>query len=113
MVELEEPALNALLQDFYWNELGAFWPPERRHVEDGYRGLPFPFDPVEPPSVTLTQAWSLAHFAGYVRSWSAVARYQEALEVDPVLELERRLAGHWGPGTRTLGWPLSIRAGRR
>jgi len=51
---------------------------------------------------------------GYLRSWSATARMQQATGVDPVQELAPRLAAVWGDpgGRRTISWPISLRAGR-
>ena len=43
------PAVDAVIQRLYTDIVGAYWPPERRHVEDGYRALAFPFDAIEPP----------------------------------------------------------------
>ncbi|MCU0933548.1 MAG: class I SAM-dependent methyltransferase, partial [Thiobacillaceae bacterium] len=38
-----EPAVDAIVEDFYGGLLGPYWPPERRLVESGYRDLDFPF----------------------------------------------------------------------
>jgi len=40
-----EPAIDAVLADFYTRTLGPHWPPERKWVDLAYRGMPFPFGP--------------------------------------------------------------------
>jgi SAM-dependent methyltransferase len=69
---------------FYSEVVGPYWPPERRHIEAGYRTLPFPFDEIETPEFALELIWNIDQLAGYVSSWSATARYRKALGTDPV-----------------------------
>lgn len=95
--------------------LGPYWPHERRHVEDGYRHLPFHFDALgEVPRLQMTQAWTLGQYLAYLRSWSASQRYLKETGEDAVASLQDRFVAAWGdPGTvREVSWPLSIRAGR-
>ena len=61
---------------FYSDVVGPYWPPERRHVEAGYRTLPFPFEEIAAPEFGLELEWNLEQVAGYVSSWSATARYR-------------------------------------
>ena len=41
--QVEGDAANEIVQDFYSNVVGPYWPPERRLVEEGYRTIPFRF----------------------------------------------------------------------
>ena len=61
---------------FYSQVVGPYWPPERRHIEAGYKTLPFPFEEIETPQFGLELDWNLEQVAGYVSSWSATARYR-------------------------------------
>ena len=36
---------------FYSDVVGPYWPPERKHVETGYRTLPFPFEEIAAPGI--------------------------------------------------------------
>ncbi len=105
-------AVQKLLHSFYYDTVRPYWPPERRHVENGYADLAFPFEPVTAPAFSMAVEWRLADLVGYLRSWSATARFREAKGTDPVLLLEQQLSGLWGEGQRRILWPLSIRAGR-
>lgn len=100
------------LHTFYYETVGPYWPPERRHVENGYADLAFPFEPVTAPAFSMAVDWRLSDLAGYLRSWSATARYRELHGEDPVDRLVKELQDIWGGGLRRILWPLSIKAGR-
>jgi SAM-dependent methyltransferase len=105
-------SLDAALDDFYRNVVGHCWPRERRHVETGYRSLPFPFAPVAAPSFELVTRWSLDVAVAYVGTWSAVQRYRSLHGRDPLPLLHGLLAPLWGPGERELHWPIHLLLGR-
>ncbi len=112
---LNDSNLDRLLQTYYWDTVGEYWPPERRYVEDGYRSMEFPFPEITSPSLSMREDWTPAQFLGYLRSWSATARYVDARGDDPVVALEAQLRPAWGDArrTRTVSWPMSLRVGRK
>ena len=112
VLHLEGEAVDALVQKFYYDVVGPYWPPERRFVEEGYRSLAFPFATVTPPSFNMEKTWERDHLLGYLRSWSATGRYVEVKGVDPVSTLEEQLAPLWGDRPRKVTWPLALRVGR-
>ncbi|HEY6484201.1 MAG TPA: class I SAM-dependent methyltransferase [Steroidobacteraceae bacterium] len=114
-LHVEGDGIDTLLQHFYHDIVGPYWPAERRLVEAGYRALPFPFAPLEPPAFQMREQWPLAHLLGYLRTWSATGRYVEVSGTDPVIALENRVAPVWGPPetARRVTWPLSLRVGRK
>lgn len=107
-----DPLIDATLGHFYRETVGPYWPPERRHAEDGYRNFDFPFREIPFPKLTLEVRWSAAEFAAYLRTWSSVTHYTEALGLDPVAGLEPDLHRLWGRGRRRVSWPLGGRIGR-
>ncbi len=109
-----DEAIDGIIHSFYEGVVGPYWPPERRHIESGYRDLPFPFATIATPAFDMTARWSLPALLGYFRSWSATAGYRRAHGVDPVIALDERLRGAWGTegATRLVRWPLSLRVGR-
>ena len=111
---LHHVAMDELLGHFYREVVGPYWPPERSHVESGYKALPFPFAEIAAPSFEMQARWTLAQFVGYLRSWSATQRYRDKVGQDPVEELGSELARHWGEpeAARRVTWPLSLRVGR-
>jgi SAM-dependent methyltransferase len=90
-----------------------WWPPERRHVENGYCELPFPFEPVDIGLVHMEADWSREQFLGYLGTWSAVTRCRKETGEDPLVAFTPALEAAWGamPVVR-LRWPLTLRVGR-
>ncbi len=93
--------------------MGPYWPPERVHVEQNYRTLPFPFEEIATPSFALELRWNLDQVIGYVSSWSATARYRKALSTDPAPLLRDSLAPVWpASGIATVRMPIGLRVAR-
>lgn len=108
-----DPAVDPLVADFY-AEMGPWWPPERCHVEDGYRALDFPFEDIPAPAFEILVAWPLDRFLGYFSTWSAVNRCRRETGEDPVEALRARVLPVWGDPAqlRPVRWPLHLRVGR-
>lgn len=105
--------LNQVLQHYYHEVVGHYWPPQRQWVESGYRQLQWPFIDYPAMPFTLTAEWTLAGLRGYLSTWSASRRYQETHHSDPLLVIEPALEQAWGnASSRTLRWPLTLRVGR-
>ncbi len=113
-----EPALDEVIDAFYGQRLGPYWPPERRHVETGYRDLDFPFRELEGPAFAMDAAWNLDQLLGYFATWSAVKACRRETGDDPLPALRDRLASIWlASGVslaapKNIKWPLSLRLGR-
>jgi len=109
-----DPAIDAVMDSFYRDVVGVFWPPERCYVEEGYRTLPFPFGELPAPKFRLQTDWDLDTVMGYVGTWSAVQRYRQARGHDPLPALRLRLEPVWGRAEqpRSVDWPIHLRVGR-
>lgn len=106
-------AVDAVYMRFYNDVVGAFWPPERRHVEEGYRSIPMPFAPVATPEFAIEVRWDLGAYMDYLGTWSASQRYKEATGVDPVGLVREEFARAWGEGeVKVVVFPLSLLVGR-
>lgn len=112
---VEGDAVNHLVQDFYSNTVGPYWPPERKLVEEGYRTIPFPFEEIPTPTFRMQVRWTLDQLLGYFSTWSATNRCIKATGRNPLEALSANLGRVWGdPGsTRPVFWPLSLRVGRK
>lgn len=108
------PGINAPVRQLHGEILGEWWPPQRRHVDNGYRDLPFPFEPLSLPAFTMTAQWTLSDLLGYLHTWSATRRYQQHHKHDPVIDITPQLRESWGPPetVREVRWPLTMLAGR-
>ncbi|NJL07502.1 MAG: methyltransferase domain-containing protein [Methylacidiphilales bacterium] len=109
-----EPDIDPVLQRFYNEDTTPYWPPERRHVEAGYRTLPFPFPEIVPPALAITVDWRLADLLGYIDTWSAVRAMEKASGRGPMDRFAEDLAAAWGDPDRArpIRFPLSLRVGR-
>jgi SAM-dependent methyltransferase len=103
-----------IVQRFYWDVAGPHWPPERRHVEEGYRNLAFPFEPVDLPPHSIEVDWRRDDLLGYVDTWSAVRVLEKAAGRGPLAKFAEELAAVWPDPAerRRVSFPLSVRAGR-
>ena len=92
----------------------AHWPPERALVARRYADLFFPFEEIPVPPVTMTAEWSLERTLGYLSTWSAVKRCSKETGRDPIADFEAAFAAAWGDpaDSKTITWPLILRAGR-
>jgi SAM-dependent methyltransferase len=109
-----DPAVDEVLGRLYRDILEDFWPPERAHVEAGYRTLPFPCPEIAAPPLAIVESWRLERLLGYLGTWSAVSAYRRAKGADPIDLVADALRAAWGPPERErrITWQLSVRAGR-
>jgi SAM-dependent methyltransferase len=108
-----ERMIDELVEYFYRVTVGAFWPPERRMVDEGYRTVALPIDELDVPPFEMVVDMTLPHFLGYIETWSAVQRCLAQRGREPVEAFHRAIAERWGaPSTlRRVTFPLHIRAG--
>ena len=110
---LDHPAADALLGRYDRDVVGPDWPPERAHVRDGYRSLPFPFAPVALGApAELARSWTADEILAYVATWSATVRHAERTGRDPVAALGASLRAAVGGASVRVRWPLVVLAGR-
>jgi len=106
--------LGKTVDRFYYDECGAYWPPERVLVDQGYRTVDMPFDDVAAPPLSIEAPLTLGAFGGYLRTWSAARKLAAALGRDPVRAVEAELREGWGgdDARQLVRWPVHVRAGR-
>lgn len=105
-------ACDAVVDRLYTEIVGEFWPPERRLIETGYAGIAMPGDAIESRDFHMSASWTVADMLGYLRTWSACARYRQEHGDDPVSRIETALRAAWGEGRRAVKWPLTLLASR-
>lgn len=89
------PIIDPLIQHFYAMIVGPYWDTERHHIDEAYRGIPFPFTEVEEKGFLIKRHWNLEQLCGYLRTWSSVKKYQQQKGEDPVAALETQLKELW------------------
>jgi hypothetical protein len=56
--------------------------------------------------------WTLEEFQGYLNTWSAVQKYIQANQENPVETLIRQVRPLWDTERQTIHFPLFLRLGR-
>jgi SAM-dependent methyltransferase len=107
-----EPNIDEVFADYYRTTLAAWWPAERKWVDEAYRTLPFPFEEVAAPAFEIRLQWTLDDLLAYLRTWTATRYLAQAENRDPTLPLGEALKPLWGEGTREIIWPIAMRVGR-
>lgn len=109
-----EPAIDEVVNRYYYDVVGHFWPPERELVER-FADLPFPFPEINPPKFEMTAEWNLDHLLGYLGTWSSTQRFIAAKGTDPLDQVIDDLRNIWGNAhqVRNVTWPLCVRVGRK
>lgn len=93
--------------------IAPYWAPERRHVDEGYKNLPFPFQEISVQPPVLQVEWNFYQLIGYMSTWSAVKAATTALGHNPLNVLADVLLPEWEDSElpRVVSWPLSLRVG--
>ena len=109
-----EPELDERFQKFYRDEIGPYWPPERKLVDSGYATIAFPFEELAPPALEIRLDWHLSEFLGYLTTWSAVRSAREAGREDLLIAFANDIGAAWGDPNRRrpVRWPINMRIGR-
>jgi SAM-dependent methyltransferase len=103
---------DAVVDELYTEIVGEFWPPERRLIEAGYADIAMPGRALESRDFHMSVSWSAVDMLGYLRTWSACARYRQEHGDDPVSKIETALRAEWGGGHRPVRWPLTLLVSR-
>lgn len=108
-----EPDLADRFHRFYHTEIGPYWPSERALVDSGYADIDFPFEQYSPPSMQIRKLWTLDELLGYISTWSAVRRVDEAGRPEILHSFAADMTALWGdPLTaRTISWPVNMKLG--
>ena len=108
------PDVDAVIAYLYDDVLGAYWPQERRLVDEGYASLSIPFPPIDTPAFEMRVDWNTEQLMSYLRSWSAAQRFAQTTGTDAVAGIANELRRAWGDPqcARSVHWKLALRAQR-
>ncbi len=106
--------INPIVQNYYNNIVGKYWPEERKHIENRYNNLAFPFLKIKVPYFTMEIDWTLDHFLGYLESWSATTLYKKKTKKDPLGDLKKNIELFWPDhAIKRVTWPLTLKLGHK
>jgi SAM-dependent methyltransferase len=108
------PEIDRVIDRLYVDLLGDDWPPERKHIDNAYETIPFPFAPLPGKGFAMLAEWSFDHCLGYLKTWSAVQNYREREENCPVSLVADEILDAWGDREQVLhvSWPLHLLLGK-
>jgi len=106
--------IDSLLDKFYTEVVGPFWPPERKFVDDKYQSIPFPFAELDVPQFKMESKWSLERLIGYLGTWSAVQNFKDKHNTDPIELIIKDLIRAWDrpQDEKEIHWSINMRVGR-
>ena len=104
--------LDAVIDAFYTDGVGRFWPPSGGLSMADIGQFRFPFREIPAPQIDMTAEWNRAQFLGYIATWSAV-KAAEKQGLDPLPAFAESVAALWPDQSqfRTVRWPLLLRVG--
>ena len=107
------PPIDEVFLHFYENTVGPYWDDARRLVENEYRDIPFPFEPIAVPSFRIETTWTVDQFAGYLTSWSATQKYIQLHGVNPVHKFKEHIRTLWPTNElKRVTFPLFAKLGK-
>ncbi len=103
--------VDLILNHYYTDVVGKFWPPQRKLIDDGYQQIPFPFEKITTPTFEIITDWNQEDFIGYLHSWSATQACKQETGTDPLAQISQELKTVW-PGNDSIRfhWPLILLA---
>ena len=113
LVKTHDKALSDLIGHLYVDIVGPFWDPERKHIDQEYKTVVFPFS--ELPSLTFSYDvnWNRNDLLGYLSTWSSVGNFKKAKGYDPLEGWAEQLKTIWADENtaRPFSFPLFMRRG--
>ena len=108
------PAIDAIIDAYNREFLAAYWPAERRYIDEAYTAIDFPYRREATPIFQMTATWRLDDVLGYLQTWSAATRYAKATGQDPLDHIRPAIADAWGDASsvRQIVWPIHLLIGR-
>ncbi len=107
------PEIDELINvQHYKNRLGRYWDYERKHVDDNYTSLPFPFLEIQAPVFEIQLEWTLKELEGYLNTWSALQKFIASNQFNPVDELIKKVAAQWKAKKMKIVFPVHLRMGK-
>lgn len=101
-----------LIHNFHYEVLNEYWDPERKHVDNGYADIPFPFFRILSPEFKIEVYWSLQDIEGYINTWSAIKKFIAANNFNPVDALMEKIKTKWNlDEIRRIVFPIHLMAG--
>lgn len=109
-----DEAIRARVHQFYDNEIGPYWPAERKLVDEGYQTIEFPFQEMSVTPMEIELEWGLEEMMGYISTWSAVKKAKDLGQGDLLTAFYDDMCDLWGDASqkKRFIWPINMRVGK-
>lgn len=106
--------IDKVFMHFYRDILENYWAPERKHVENAYRDIPFPFTQAKEQVFYMKKQWNLREFIGYLSTWSAVQKYIKTNGNNPLELVICDFMKAWKDidAVKEVSFPVTVKTGR-
>lgn len=105
--------IDQIIRHFYSHIIGEYWYPERKHIQNRYQQIPFPYRELEAPEINNIKLWKFEHLIGYLNTWSAVKHFITKNNYNPIDNIYDDLQEAWGSvEVRRVIFPIIFRVGR-
>ena len=111
LIEVQNAAINGLVQQLYFETLKGYWDSERRYIDELYQTIPFPFQEKTVPALHLHYQWTGQQLLSYLKTWSALKHYQQHNSNDPLQPISEALQA--APEHLDVTFPVILRVGIR
>ncbi len=90
-----ENEFDAVIDELY-QRLQADWSKERRHIENNYNSIPFPYEKIPlSKSYSIKRTFTLDELIGYIDTWSAIRNFRTRHHHDPLEEFIENISMVW------------------
>jgi ubiquinone/menaquinone biosynthesis C-methylase UbiE len=105
--------INDDIDHFYYKIIGPYWNKERRHIDNAYSSIPFPFTEIQPTQdFFIKDTWTIEQLEGYLNTWSSVQRFIKKEGFNPVNDFIKKLQTKWGTTSKSVAFPILIKLAR-
>lgn len=109
LIEVQDAAINSLVQQLYFETLNGYWDAERRYIDELYQTIPFPFNEQAVPELRLQYQWSPQQLLSYLKTWSALKHYLDKNDHEPLQRISEVL--QTAPDNLDVTFPVLLRVG--
>ena len=108
LIQLQQPELQGCIERLYFKTLKGYW-----DTEEAYQTIPFPFEEIAMPELSMSFQWSAAQLLDYLNTWSALKHYRAKNSDDPLYEFKAFFAlDDHANQLFELKFPIFLRLGR-
>lgn len=105
--------IDKILFRFYSETLKEYWHERRSHIDELFETVPFDFEDAQAKVFRSTLKWSYETMEGFLNSWSAVQKFKDRHQINPVDDVMKEIHSAWPEeDQKTVTFPIFLKAGK-